>query len=53
MENKNIESDDEFMAGWNSQDVSRSLAVLDENIVWYDVASAEPFRGKEAVAQYM
>lgn len=50
---ENIRLDEEFLASWDSHDVDRGLAVLSEDVVWYDVASPEPMRGKAAARPYL
>lgn len=50
---ENIRLDEEFLASWDSHDVDRGLAVLSEDVVWSDVASPEPMRGKAAARPYL
>jgi len=49
----NIRLDEEFLASWDSHDVDRGLAVLSDDVVWYDVASPEPMHGKAAARAYL
>jgi steroid delta-isomerase-like uncharacterized protein len=49
----NIRLDDEFIAAWNAHDADRALALLSNDVVWQDVASPEPLRGKPAIRQYL
>jgi steroid delta-isomerase-like uncharacterized protein len=49
----NIRLDEEFIAAWNSHDPERVLAVLSDDVVWQDVSSPEPMRGKAAIRQYL
>ena len=50
---ENIRLDEEFIAAWNSHDPDRALALLSEDVVWRDVASPEPMRGKAAIRPYL
>jgi steroid delta-isomerase-like uncharacterized protein len=50
---ENIRLDDAMRAAWNSHDVGEFLAICDDNIIWRDVASPEPYRGKEGARQFM
>jgi len=50
---ENIRLDDAMRAAWNSHDVEKLLAICDDNIIWRDVASPEPYRGKEGARQFM
>jgi steroid delta-isomerase-like uncharacterized protein len=49
----NLKLDEENFAAWNAHDVERSLAIYSDDIVWMDVSSPQPLRGKEAVRQYV
>jgi steroid delta-isomerase-like uncharacterized protein len=49
----NIRLDEQFLASWDSHDVDRGLAVLSDDVVWYDVGSPEPMRGKAACRPYL
>ncbi|MBI4316928.1 MAG: ester cyclase [Chloroflexi bacterium] len=49
----NARIDEQFLATWNSHNVDQALALLAENIVWYDVGSPQPFQGKDAVRKYI
>ena len=50
---ENIRLDGEFIAAWDTHDVDRALAILSEDVVWHDVASPEPMRGKAAIRPYL
>jgi len=50
---ENIRLDDAMRAAWNSHDVGKFLAICDDTIIWRDVASPEPYRGKEGARQFM
>jgi steroid delta-isomerase-like uncharacterized protein len=50
---ENIRLDDEFIAAWNSHDPDRALAILADDVVWQDIASPEPMRGKAAIRKYI
>jgi len=50
---ENIRLDDAMRAAWNSHDVGKFLAICDDNIIWHDVASPEPYRGKEGARQFI
>lgn len=50
---ENLKLDEENIAAWNAHNVDRLLAILSDNIVWQDLSSPEPFRGKDAVRQYV
>jgi steroid delta-isomerase-like uncharacterized protein len=50
---ENIRLDDEFLASWDSHDVDRGLAILSDDVVWIDVGSPEPMRGKAAARPYL
>lgn len=50
---ENIKLDDAMRAAWNSHDVGKFLAICDDNIIWHDVASPEPYRGKEGARQFI
>jgi SnoaL-like domain len=45
--------DEQFLATWNSHNVDQGLAFCSDNIVWYDVSSPQPYRGKDSVRQYL
>ena len=49
----NLKLDEENFAAWNAHDVERSLAIYSDEVVWLDVGSPEPMRGKDAVRQYI
>jgi steroid delta-isomerase-like uncharacterized protein len=40
-------------SSWNAHDVDGAVAILSDDVVWHDVGSPEPFRGKEAVRAYI
>ena len=48
-----IRLDDETRAAWNSHDVEKLLTLCAEDIVWQDVGSPDPYRGKEGVRRFM
>src|SRR5438105_15622411 len=50
---ENIKLDEENLAAWNAHSPERELALLADNIVWYDVGTPEPMRNKEAIRQYL
>src|SRR5437667_12875075 len=50
---ENIRLDDEMQAAWNSHDIEKFLAICDDNIIWHDVASPQPYRGKEAAREFI
>ncbi len=50
---ENIRLDDEMRAAWNSHDIEKFLAICDDNIIWHDVASPQPYRGKEGARQFI
>ena len=50
---ENIKLDEEFIAAWDTHDVDRALAILSEDVVWQDVASPEPMRGKAGVRPFL
>ena len=49
----NLKKDDEEIAAWNAHDVERALAVFPDDVVWIDVSSPQPLRGKDAIGQYL
>ena len=49
----NLKLDEENFAAWNAHDIERSLAIYSDEIVWMDVGSPQPMRGKDAVRQYI
>ncbi|MBI3959292.1 MAG: ester cyclase [Chloroflexi bacterium] len=50
---ENIRLDEEFIAAWDAHDADRAVALMSEDVVWQDVASPEPARGKAAARQFM
>ena len=50
---ENIRLDDEMRAAWNSHDIEKFLAICDDNIIWHDVASPQPYRGKKGARQFI
>jgi steroid delta-isomerase-like uncharacterized protein len=42
----NIRLVEEFIAAWNAGDADRAVALLSDDVVWEDVATPEPMRGK-------
>jgi len=49
----NLKLDEENIAAWNAHDIDRFLAIVSDDIVWHDVGNPQPYKGKEAVRQYM
>ena len=49
----NLKLDEENIAAWNAHDIDRFLAIVSDDIVWHDVGKPQPYKGKEAVRQYM
>ena len=49
---ENIKLDDDLRAAWNSHNVEKFLALCADDIVWHDVASQEPYRGKEGARRF-
>ena len=45
--------DDAVMAAWNSHNLDALVALCADNIVWHDLASPEPMRGKEGARMFM
>lgn len=50
---ENVRLDQENLAAWDTHNVDRALSILSDDVVWYDVGSPEPLRGKDAVRQYI
>jgi steroid delta-isomerase-like uncharacterized protein len=50
---ENVRLDEEFIAAWNAHDPDRAVALLSDDVVWQDVGSPEPMRGKAAARQYI
>lgn len=50
---ENIRLDDRPREAWNSHDLEKMLALCAEDIVWHDVGSPEPYRGKDGVRRFM
>src|SRR5262245_11786364 len=50
---ENIALDEEFIAAWNAHDPDRAVAAMADEVVWQDVGSPQPMRGKAAARQYM
>jgi steroid delta-isomerase-like uncharacterized protein len=50
---ENTKVDDEFMASWNARDADRTMAVMADGAVWYDVGSPEPMRDRAAMRAYV
>ena len=48
----NLKVDEENIAAWNAHDADRLLAVLSDDIVWHDLGSPQPLRGKDAARQF-
>ena len=49
----NLKVDEENIAAWNAHDVDRSVASFPDDVTWHDVGSPQPFKGKDAVRQYI
>ena len=49
----NIRLDEEFLASWDSHNVDKGLALLSDDVVWYDLGSPQPMRGKAAARPYL
>jgi len=49
----NVKLDEDFIAAWNAHDPNAAVAVLSEDVVWQDVASPQPMRGKDAIRSYL
>ena len=49
----NIKLDEEEIAAWNAHDVERAAAVFPDDVVWHDTGSPQPFKGKDAIRQYL
>ena len=49
----NLKYDQEEIAAWNAHDVERALAIFPDTVMWHDVSSPEPFKGKAALRQYL
>ena len=49
----NLNLIEEFFSAWNARDVDRAVALLSDDIVWEDVASPEPMRGKDMSRQHI
>ncbi|MBI5838772.1 MAG: ester cyclase [Chloroflexi bacterium] len=49
----NLKVDEENIAAWNAHDVERSVAIFPDDVTWHDVGSPQPFKGKDAVRQYI
>jgi len=49
----NLKLDEENFAAWNAHDIDRSLAIYSDEVVWIDVGSPQPMRGREAARQYI
>ncbi len=50
---ENIKLDEDFMSAWNAHNADRAIALLADDIVWQDVTTPDPMRGKAAVRQYI
>ena len=48
----NLKLDEENIAAWNAHDVGRLLAIVSDDIVWQDVGTPQPLRGKDGVRQF-
>jgi len=47
-----IKLNDAVMDSWNRHDTKKFLTYCDENIVWKDLASPEPMKGKQAAENF-
>jgi steroid delta-isomerase-like uncharacterized protein len=45
--------DDAFLASWDHQSVDEAVAIMSDDVVWYDVTAPEPMRGKAATRPYL
>ena len=50
---ENIKLDEQFIAAWSTHDADRAVAVLSDDVMWQDVGSPEPMRGKAAARQFI
>ncbi len=50
---ENIKLDEDTREACNSHDVEKMVALCADDIVWQDVGSPEPYRGKEGVRRFM
>jgi len=50
---ENINLDKKFIVSWDAHDVNAALALLSNDVMWSDIGSPEPLKGKEAVRHYM
>jgi steroid delta-isomerase-like uncharacterized protein len=50
--NEVIKLNDEVIQAWNSKDVEKFLKLCDQNIVWRDLGTPEPFKGKEGARKF-
>ena len=44
--------DDAAIAAWNAHDPDQFVSICADDIVWYDVGSPQPLRGKEGARQF-
>ena len=51
-DNDVLKLNEQVIDSWNSHDTKKFLTYVDEKIVWYDVASPEPIRGKQGAEQF-
>jgi predicted ester cyclase len=42
----------DVMDSWNRHDTKKFLTYVDENVVWRDIASPEPFKGKKGAEEF-
>lgn len=50
---KIIEIDDAGLAAWNARDAEAFLPLCADDIIWNDVGSPQPYRGKVGARQFM
>ncbi len=50
--NEVIKLNDAVMDSWNRHDTKTFLTLCDENIVWKDLASPEPMKGKQSAEDF-
>ena len=48
-----MDLNEKFIAGWNAQDIEKTLSVLSDDAVWLDIGIPEPMRDKEAMGRYV
>src|SRR5258708_2326944 len=50
--NEVVKLNDQVLESWNKHDVAKFLELCDENIVWKDLSSPEPFRCKKGAGHF-